>query len=49
MYKCLELFISVCNASFEFYNVNNLNENEIITTSKGVDKLIGKLKVKMVN
>ena len=39
MYKCLELFISVCNTSFEFYNTNNLNKNKIVTTFKGVDKL----------
>ena len=36
-------------ASFELYNANNLNENEIVTTFKGVDKLIGELKVKIVN
>ena len=44
-----ELFINVCNVPFELYNVNNLNENKIITTFKGIDKLIGELKVKMVN
>ena len=44
-----ELFISVCNAPIELYNANCLNENKIVTIFKGVDKLIGKLKVKMVN
>ena len=44
-----ELFISICNAPFEFYNTNNLNENEIVITFKGVDKLIGELKVKIMN
>ena len=40
--KCFfELFITVCNARFEFYNAINLNENKIVTTFKGVDKLIG--------
>ena len=41
-----ELFISVCNAPFELYNSNNLNENKIVTTCNGFDKLIGKLNVK---
>ena len=40
-----ELFISVCNASFEFYNTNNLNENKIVTTFKGIYELIGELNV----
>ena len=44
-----ELFISVCNAPFELYNANNLNENKIVTTFKDVGKLGGELKVKMVN
>ena len=41
-----ELFISVCNAPFELYNANNLNENKIVTTIKSVDKLIVELNVK---
>ena len=44
-----QLFISVRNVPFELYNANNLNENKIITTFKGVDKLIGELNVKMMN
>ena len=48
--KCFfELFISVCNTSFKLYNAINLNENKIVITFKGVDKLIGELNVKMVN
>ena len=44
-----ELFINICNASFEFYNVNNLNENIIGTTYMGVDNFIIELNVKTVN
>ena len=40
-----EFFISVCNASFELCNANNLIKNKIVTTFKGVDKLIGKLNI----
>ena len=43
------IIINVCNTPFELYNANNLNENKIVTTFKGVDKFISKLKVKMVN
>ena len=34
------------NARFELYNVNNLNENKIVTTFESVDKLYGELNVK---
>ena len=48
--KCFfELFISVCNASFELYNAINLNENKIFTVFKVYDKLIGELNIKIVN
>ena len=48
--KCFfEIFISVCNASFKLYNAINLNENKIVITFKGINKLIGELNVKMVN
>ena len=33
------LFISVCNTFLELYNANNLNENKIVITFKGVRQI----------
>ena len=41
-------YVIVLKAPF-LKNTNNLNENKIITTFERVDKLNGKLNVKMVN
>ena len=43
------LLMFVMHLYFELYNDITLNENEIVTIFKGVDKIIGELNIKMVN